>query len=152
MYAFCLNCSLCSRTLQNVPFRAGRLASRRFSSKRTEPTVAEEMTKVRKNEIGIQMISEPLRQRLFGDLADGIPKSSQYTAQKYSGWSGKGQDDSTIGQKSYRTHSVTNLCSVKEHLTKHGFWDKKIDKPTFDPDYVPEIFIDIPQLEGKECR
>lgn len=77
-------------------------------------------TSIRTNELGIQMIPEEWRWQLFGVSGDTRSSSS-----------------ATINQ-------------VKSHLSSHGLWDKKNDKPSAPVTTHPVIDIKIPKLMGND--
>lgn len=76
---------------------------------------------LRTNQLGIQMIPEEWRLQLFGP-----------------------EEEKPNGAKS----SVT-LTKVKHHLSSHGLWDIKQDKPFASVTKHPEVDVKLPKLEGK---
>lgn len=142
-----IRCTICSRKCGNH----GKIS--RFKSE--ECAVARKgKIVVRRNELDIQMVAAPIRDKLFGHadhVVPNVPKPSpkhhllpalQDDAIKFYG----------AGQKSwYKTSApaATNLCTVKDHLAKHGFWDRKHDRPKYEVKYQPEVMVDMPPLKGQ---
>lgn len=105
-------------------------------------------TGIRRNELGIQMINEAVRAKLFGNVHEGLPSMSNVKPRNYFKNADDRSQDDYIASKSYTTPSSTNLCQVKSHLSKHGFWNERHDEPAFEVQYSPEVLLEIPQLQG----
>lgn len=74
----------------------------------------------RHNQLGIQMIPEEWKCLLFGLQEEQIN----------------------------RANSKLTLNKVKSHLSSHGLWDKKLDKPVAPVTLHPKLDIKLPTLEG----
>ncbi|XP_069138631.1 DNA polymerase subunit gamma-1-like [Argopecten irradians] len=73
---------------------------------------------VRKNEIGIQMLSPSLREQLFGK------ENEQYRT-----------------EKNEESNEVPIMATIKKHLSEHGLWGR-------DSTILPDVNLKIPELKG----